>query len=489
MALRDVPLHLDGAARRRLGAWYTPPWLVEGVLDLTLDPVLAARASPTGLRILDPACGDGRFLVAAAERLAHRFGGTASDHARRVHGVDLDAQALAAARAVLGPGAVLRQADALTDPWSEAPFDVVVGNPPFLSQLASATARGGASAIGGGPYADTAALFLALATRLVRPGGRVALVLPQSVLSTRDASSLRAEVAARGAVEALWLAGEAVFDAAVHTCVIVVAVGAHQGPVRRYLGPSFAPLAEATAGAVAGPTWGPLAAPVIGVPEVKPETSGVLGDIAGATAGFRDQFYGLAPFVREGGAGAPLVTCGHIDVGRCRWGDRPVRFARHVHIEPVVDLDALGATGGRVARWVQDRLRPKVVLATQTRVLEAAADIDGRWVPSVPVVSIEPYDPGAVWRVAAVLTSGVASAWAAATYAGAGLSGAAIKLSAAQVRTLPLPARPWDAGVAALRDGDVAACANAVDSAYGVDDPTLRAWWRAGAASAGSSAR
>ena len=47
------------------GAWYTPPALVDHVLDTVLDPVLAGRPSGDGLRILDPACGDGRFLVAA----------------------------------------------------------------------------------------------------------------------------------------------------------------------------------------------------------------------------------------------------------------------------------------------------------------------------------------------------------------------------------------------------------------------------------------
>ena len=50
-------------------------------------------------------------------------------------------------------------------------FDVVLGNPPYLSQLAAATTRGGASQHGGGPYADAAVEFLALAVRLARPDG------------------------------------------------------------------------------------------------------------------------------------------------------------------------------------------------------------------------------------------------------------------------------------------------------------------------------
>ncbi len=75
-----------------------------------------------------------------------------------------------------------------------------------------------------------------------------------------------------------------------------------------------------------------------------------------------------------------------------------------------------------------------------------------------------------------MLTAPVASAWAAATYLGAGLTATAIKLSAAQVLTLPLPPRPWDDAAAALATGDVDACARLMDVAYGTD---LYGWWRA----------
>ena len=78
-------------------------------------------------------------------------------------GVDIDPAAVAAAAAALGPGADLRTGDALDGAVPAGPFDVVVGNPPFLNQLAAGTSRGGRSRWGGGAYADTAALFLSLA--------------------------------------------------------------------------------------------------------------------------------------------------------------------------------------------------------------------------------------------------------------------------------------------------------------------------------------
>ena len=126
-------------------------------------------------------------------------------------------------------------------------------------------------------------------------------------------------------------------------------------------------------------------------------------------------------------------------------------------LRPGVDLASLGRGDPKLARWVAARRVPKVLLATQTAVLEAAADPAGAWVPSVPVISVEPR-PGSrtdVWTLAAVLGSPVASAWAASTYLGAGLGSTAIKLAASQVLTLPWPPGSLEDAAARLEDGDV----------------------------------
>lgn len=66
-----------GTERKSTGSYYTPPELVQLVLDEALDPLIAERKrQPRGaaalldLTVLDPACGSGHFLLAAARRIA-----------------------------------------------------------------------------------------------------------------------------------------------------------------------------------------------------------------------------------------------------------------------------------------------------------------------------------------------------------------------------------------------------------------------------------
>jgi hypothetical protein len=69
-----------GHERKTTGSYYTPRPLIQTLLDSALDPVLdeAARArdpqaSILALKVCDPACGSGHFLIAAAHRLARRL--------------------------------------------------------------------------------------------------------------------------------------------------------------------------------------------------------------------------------------------------------------------------------------------------------------------------------------------------------------------------------------------------------------------------------
>ncbi len=72
-----------GHERKTTGSYYTPSSLIHRLLDSALDPILAEAAKkPTreeaerailALKVLDPACGSGHFLIAAAHRIARRL--------------------------------------------------------------------------------------------------------------------------------------------------------------------------------------------------------------------------------------------------------------------------------------------------------------------------------------------------------------------------------------------------------------------------------
>jgi hypothetical protein len=179
--------------------------------------------------VLDPSCGGGAFLLAALR--VHRPRSGASP--LLLAGIDRDPLALEAARLALAvelqrlaerapvPAASLHLGDALVDGpgaprgaagWPAAldpllpphapGFDVVVGNPPFLStkrghfrpldrflRARYATAR---------RHYDLYALFIERSLELLRPGGALGLIVPRTLV-TNDTLSPCRELLERGA--------------------------------------------------------------------------------------------------------------------------------------------------------------------------------------------------------------------------------------------------------------------------------------------------
>ena len=71
---------VSGNERKTTGSYYTPTSLIDCLLDSALEPVLQEacnKADPEkailDLKVCDPACGSGHFLVAAAYRIAKRL--------------------------------------------------------------------------------------------------------------------------------------------------------------------------------------------------------------------------------------------------------------------------------------------------------------------------------------------------------------------------------------------------------------------------------
>lgn len=504
-----------GVAERRAGAWYTPRTLADALTRwaatfLPLDP------AP---RCLDPACGAGAFLLASAEMLAERGLDPITIVERHLIGVDIDADALRNARAALvlwarGRGAprdptpVLVHGDALTSPlMDDIEADLILGNPPFQSQLSTDTMidqrrrrmlerRFGLA----GAYTDTASWFLAAAVRWLGDGGVACLLQPQSIIGARDAGALRSLLVDRDLLAGLWWDDHQWFEAAVRVCAPIVRRTANAHQVRRSIG---VPVVEGVAfDARDASSFATMVADMVGIPHVGADvlfpngpSAGIerIGDRAKVTAGFRDEYYGLIAALVSDTDGAPtdpapLVTVGHVDPAVIRWADHPVRLAKATRQAPVVDC---GRLHGRVAHWVESRRVPKLVVASQGRVIEAAADPDGLYVPLTPLISVEPTDSADLWKLLAVVLAPPIAAASVAARVGTGLGEGSVRLRAVDLAAIPLPSHdgPWSLAAAILAgvDDRAASRVELVDevgrlmcAAYGmtdVDAAPVLAWW------------
>ncbi len=192
-----------GADERRTGGIvYTP----ERVAGKILDAAFAALDSPQGpLTVADPAAGSGAFLVPLARRRPDA----------RIVGIDPAEDALAIAERRL---ALLRRAAPQTAVPElvgtaqaalacRGPFDMVIGNPPYVRHEARQAPDGNAirtlaerlglargdervaSLLSG--RADLYATFFLLALAAVRPGGVVAFVTGDSWLDARFGAALQ----------------------------------------------------------------------------------------------------------------------------------------------------------------------------------------------------------------------------------------------------------------------------------------------------------
>lgn len=362
-------------ARKTAGCYYTPPDFIDIAIDAALDPLLDACGP--NLRVLDPACGDGRFLIAAGGRIAGRGG----DPARCLFGVDRDPRAAALARAGLRrafgtPGRV-RVGDGLA---VRGHYDLVIGNPPFVNAIeggigdaTKADLRRRFPQVRGS--ADLAYYFLARAATLVRPGGRVALVLPRPALAAPALAEFRAGLPdhLRPLLIDAPESSRRFRGALVFVCLVVLGTG-DVCRVRRG--------DAAAVGTLSSPNWWAATNALIDGPSPVP-AGPRLGDVFDVSAGLTTgQAYALVPFVRERRAArrGRLVTTGLIDPDVLHWGRRLCRFLGRDYLHPAVS--SAGLPDDLRRRFAKAR-RPKLIVAGLSRRVECVVDADGACLPSV----------------------------------------------------------------------------------------------------------
>lgn len=196
------------------GVFYTPPHLV----DFVLDKVLPWDGMDWDLKVLDPSCGSGIFLVKVFQRLVHRWklanpGQPVRTELlrrlleRNLIGVDIDPHAVRVAcfslylamcdeieprhywtqvvfpsmrgRRLLCSDFFAEQNPAINTQTSAQGYDLVVGNAPWGEDLVTAQAKEWAHTDGRNwtvANKDIGGLFLTKAAQLLKPTGRVAMI-------------------------------------------------------------------------------------------------------------------------------------------------------------------------------------------------------------------------------------------------------------------------------------------------------------------------
>ena len=167
------------------GQFRTPRHIIRLMVEMTAP-------QPTEI-MCDPACGTAGFLVAAGEYLRERHPTLLHDpklrehfHHRLFHGFDFDNTMLRIGsmnmllHGVESPDIRYRDSLAQDHAGEEEKYTLVLANPPFAGSLDyENTAKDLLQIV---KTKKTELLFLALLLRLLKPGGRAAVIVPDGVL-------------------------------------------------------------------------------------------------------------------------------------------------------------------------------------------------------------------------------------------------------------------------------------------------------------------
>ncbi len=192
---------------------FTPRWAARWMAS--------AAIRSGGARVLDPAAGSGRLLLAALDRLVDALGATPEAALGQVMGLEVSAEVAcvgraslllwALARGVVPEALPVEVGDALTWPaWPAC--DAVLLNPPYANAdvLPEATHAALAGRVPGYQrQVDQSAIFVTLGAQALSPGGRLAALTARYWLEAKRAEGVRGSLASAATLEVIWELGEA----------------------------------------------------------------------------------------------------------------------------------------------------------------------------------------------------------------------------------------------------------------------------------------
>jgi len=262
--------------RKSQGIYYTPKYIVEFIVKETLGEVLK-KTKPkdiSKIKVLDPACGSGSFLIAAYDKILENLTKqnpqtslfTKFDILKdNIYGVDLDTQAVEIAQLNLllktlyqktklptlghnvasGNSLVSGTTETLEkyfgsdfreqrpfnfeeefkNVFEQGGFDVVIGNPPYVAitgidfNLRRVYEKMYQTAVG---RFDLFMLFLEKSINLLKKGGFLGFIIPNKFLTNDQSQKLREYILEKGQIRSILFAEEKVFSSANVNSVVLI---------------------------------------------------------------------------------------------------------------------------------------------------------------------------------------------------------------------------------------------------------------------------
>lgn len=220
--------------RHALGQYYSPA--------IACDLICRLAITDPSCVVLDPACGDGEFLLAASRRLEQLHARQSSSHQAitvvQIHGIEIDASAARDARARLEDATPATHqvrinvvhGDFFDVVPGKAPFPAtvgaVIGNPPYIRQeLIKHKARVRAHLAGAGidGRSDLYVYFFSRAEQWLEDGGRIGFLTSERYLDTRYGRGLQRFLLEHFAIVAVIAFDKQIFtDALVGTVITIL---------------------------------------------------------------------------------------------------------------------------------------------------------------------------------------------------------------------------------------------------------------------------
>lgn len=276
---KTIILEKEKKRRKEQGIYYTPSFIVDYIVNNALRPVLDKCRDVSDLKkikVLDPACGSGSFLIKALEVINNKYRefDYKGDELTKIqileenlYGVDLDEQAIEITRLNLlinsldrrkelpflkhikngnslisGSDEELKERfgknfmdkkpfnweEEFPEVFKQGGFDVIIGNPPWVTvnhkEIGADTTKYFKDKYKGaeGFKLNLFPMFVELALRLTKNGGIFCFIIPNRLLDTPSYAGIRKEIIGKYTILDIENLPEGSFDQVVAGNIILI---------------------------------------------------------------------------------------------------------------------------------------------------------------------------------------------------------------------------------------------------------------------------